>query len=456
MKAPDQPHFIQRFKFDFEIDSIDDDHRLHTDLSRIFNSRIKAILDEVMSDLDDPSHIIRIPELVIDLGEIYEGSMEKEVVMRFETVFRRELTLRLGELRHGRAAISSDKGQKVSIVPARLEIVAYFLVNGRLPAGAEQMAGKVEQLILELLETNPPNVVRMLKTVARKPAALKRLSSSFSEKLIGKVYAAIVSENAMSIASIEKKLIADAAKVLKTPQAVLTMEVRQAVLRYLLVDPPAIFDRRKFQAAVTLDVQKVFGKEATTAFGDLDERQEAFASQNEQRARRQAALEVLERYIKGSVPAESPLAIAEAWEYLVKNEAPSLRKMLAAKSVKIAAITSLVQVLSPSAMRDFVEKIVPSSPMQLIHVAASVVSAYSLHRKGAAAEKQFAAEVYAVLVQQLALNPSVTPTASQLAAAIKAHLGRLPDAPKQLLKEWNKLELPGVTTPESRRKLKAE
>ncbi|MBP6638941.1 MAG: hypothetical protein KA293_01530 [Bacteroidia bacterium] len=455
MKAPDQPHFIQRFKFDFEIESKEDAHRLHTDLSRIFNSSIKGMLDEIMTDLDDPGHVIRIPQLVIDLGEIYEGSLEKEVLMRFETAFRRELAMRVGELRHGRAAISADKGERIPVVPARMEIVTFFLVNGRLPAGAEQMAGKLESLMLELLEANPANILRMLKMIARKAGAIKRLSMSFSEKLIGKIYAAIVSENALSVAAIEKKLIADTSKVVKAPNSVVTMEVRQAIFRFLLIEPPAIFDRKKFQAAVSQEIRTVFGVDASEKLGDVEAQQEAFSSQNEQRERRQAALEVVERFMKGSMPVDSPLALAEAWEFLLQYDAQALRKFLAKKRVSTAAIANLVKALSPAAMRDFVQKVVPASPMQLIHVAASIASAFALQRKGSSAEKQLAAEVYAVLIQQLALNPSVTPSATQIAEAIKAHLAKLPDAPKQLLKDWNKLDLPGVTTPESRKREKA-
>jgi uncharacterized protein YmfQ (DUF2313 family) len=94
--------------------------------------------------------------------------------------------------------------------------------------------------------------------------------------------------------------------------------------------------------------------------------------------------------------------------------------------------------------------------MQLIHVAASITSAFAAQRKGASAEKKFAAEVYAVLIQQLAANPSVTPSATKIADAIKAHLAKLPDAPKQLLKNWEKLDLPGVTTAATRKRQEAE
>jgi hypothetical protein len=340
MKAPDQSHFIQRFKFDFEIESKDDAHKLHTDLSRIFNARIKFMLEEIMNDLDEAGHVIRIPQLVIDLGEIYEGSLEKEVLMRFESAFRRELSLRIGELRHGRAAISAEKGERIPVVPARMEIVAFFLVNGRLPAGAEQMAGKLEPLILDLIEGNPANVVRMLRTVARRQGALKRLSVAFSEKVVSKIYTAVLSENAISISAIEKKLVADAAKIIKRPQAILVMEVRQAIFRYLLIDPPTIFDRRKFQTAVAQDIKTTFGVEDAKGFGDMPQRNKNFRRKTKSESVAKPPWKLWSGFLKGSTTADMPIALAEAWEFLVQHEAQALRKFLASKRIGTTAIAS--------------------------------------------------------------------------------------------------------------------
>lgn len=453
MKAPDQPHFVQRFKFDFEIERKEDAFRLHNDLSRIFQQKIKRLLDEIMTELDDRAYVVRIPLLEIDLGEIYEGSLEKEVMMRFETEFRRELAFRLGELRHPKAQVPKEKGEKIALMPARIEIVAFFLLHGRLPNGAEHMAGKMEALLQELLETHPDLVLQMLKTVARQgDNPLKRLAISFSEKLISRLYALMVSDNAISIASIEKKLVKDLGKRVQRPLGVITLEVRRAIFQYLLVDSPAVFDRRKLQTAVTAALAGILGMEASEGLDEAAEESESIATRNERRAKRQAALEVLQRYMKGAVPTESPLAVVEAWEYLLAEDAPALRKLFATRAVQVGHIAALARLLSPAVLRDFVQKVVPSSPLQLIQVAASVVSAFSTYHKGATAEKRIAAEVYAAMVHALAAGPSTTPTPTHIAEAIRAHLAQLQDPPKEMLEHWDDLELPGVGTAEKRRR----
>lgn len=455
MKAPEQSHFIQRFKFDFEIESKEDAHRLHNDLSRLFNQRIKGMLDDIMSELDDPNQVIRIPSLEIDLGEIYEASFDKEVLMRFEREFRRELAMRLGELRHAKAVVPKSKGEVIQLTPARIEIVAYFLVNGRLPVGAEQMAGKIEALFLELIETDEDLVRRMLGTVSTKENALIRLATSFSERFVARLYKLILPDTAVSLPSLEQQLIAEAQRVSKRPLSQVTKEVRRAILAHLLVPSNRSFDKAKLVKHVKQSLGKIF-KEIQPEWVDAEPGQvveESFGEQKDKLARTGAAIEVLTRYLRGSTPLPDTINVVEAWEHLVAADPVALRKFLGSGKVTFAEIATLLRTVSPGSVKDLVAQLVPNAPMQMLQVATTVTAAFATYSRGSSAEQRVAIEVYVTLIQQLVKGS--TPTVAKVADAIKAQLKKSTDVPKELIRNWSDLGLPGSQTAAQKKAEKA-
>lgn len=457
MKAPDQPHFIQRFKFDFEIDRKEDAHALQNDLSRIFNQSIKGMLDDIMSELDDPTQVIRIPSLEIDLGEIYEGSLEREILMRFEKEFRQVLAMRVGELRHKGAVVSRSKGEVVQLMPARSEIVAFFLVNGRLPVGAEQMAGKVEALFLELIDNDEDLVRRMLRTVAMKENAMIRLATSFSERLVARLYKVILPDTGVSLPGIEQQLIAEARRVSKRPLSQITKEVRRAMFAHLLLPTGRSFDRVALMKHVKASLGRVFQEiqpewvEETGATAP----QENLSEQKDRLARTAAAIEVLTRFLRGSTPLPDTLNVIEAWEHLVADDPVALRKYLGSSKVTFADIGLLVRTVSTASIKDLVAQLVPNAPMQMLRVAAAVTTAFATYGRGASAEQRLALDVYVTLIQQLAKGGSSVPTVAKVADAIKAQLKKNTEVPKEFLKNWAELGLPGSPTAAQRRAEKA-
>ncbi|MFN8396667.1 MAG: contractile injection system tape measure protein [Bacteroidia bacterium] len=452
MKAPEQSHFIQRFKFDFEIESKEDAHRLHNDLSRLFNQRIKGMLDDIMSELDDPNVVIRIPSLEIDLGEIYEASFDKEVLMRFEHAFRRELAMRIGELRHAKAVVASSKGEVVKLTPARIEIVAYFLVNGRLPTGAEQMAGQVEALFMELIDTDEELVRAMLAKVVTKENAMIRLAMSFSERLVTRLYRLILPDTAVSLPKVEQQLVAEAQKVSKRSLASLTREVRRAMMTYLLQPSNRVFDKAKLVKSVKQSLGRVF-KEIQPEWVEAESAaptEQGFGEQKDKLARTEAAIDVLKRYLRGAAPLPDTINVVEAWEHLVAADPVALRKFLASGNVSSTDIKTLLRTVPAASIKDLVTQLVPNAPMQMLHVATAVNAAFATYSKGASAEQRIANEVYVTLIEQLVAGTS-TPSVAKVAEAIKARLKKITEVPKELIRDWADLGLPGSQTAAQKR-----
>ncbi len=442
MSDPNRMHFIQRVKFDFEIEQKDDAHRLQNDLSRLFNQKLERLFDKLLSEADDSAYVTRIPKIEIDLGQIEDRAMEKEVLFRFETQFRKELRMRMSELRQFSTTVPVERGDRTMVAPAQIEILAYFLAQGRLPIGAEGMAGKLETLLSELIDSQPSNVLRMLSSVGRTSSAgLKRLATSFSDKLVQRIYQLVAQQHALSIATFETQVTTDVAKITRRTTEYIKAEVRVILLRYLLVNAPVVFDLPTLQVAVSEEVVRQFGEETAPAFKVKTATAPQDRPDDPQKVReKQEALELIASVVSGKARRESNLSVVAAWEFLISHDIPALKLLLATQATGPASFAELVAVIPAGALKDFLQRAVTGIGLRLIQVAATVVSAHALFNPTTGAQERVGQAIYAALLHVALADPDTAPTPQKALTAIKAHLGEIKSPPKQLLKAWDQFD----------------
>jgi hypothetical protein len=460
MKDPKRSHFIQRFKFDFVIERHEDANRIQNELSHLFKDRLERMLDRILSEYDDPSYVTRLSKIEIDLGELLEGSLTTEVLMRFEKQFRRELQMQLAELKHPGAVVSKDRGERILLMPAQIEILTFFLTQGRLPIGAESLSGKVEKLFWELIASQPGSILQMLKLVAKtSPAAIKRLSAGFSDKLVARIYSLAANQNSVSISSYEKRVSEGVAKATGKSTRLVQGQLRLVLMRYLLVDIPSIFKMKDMEEVVAEKMTQQYGAVVAPVFKGRRKAKEVEKDDSvlDTGRKREAAFDLITLLLKGRAKDENPMALIEAWEYLVANDLPALKRLLAQQATSPGSLASIVAILPMQALRDFVQRSAPSIGMRLVQLAATVLSAHDLFSPSLGTQEQVLQAVYAALMHTVASDTAIAPSPKKTLEAIQSHLKTLRDSPKELLASWEQFDFLGevTSTKPTKKKLQA-
>lgn len=457
MKEHKQPHFVKRFKFDVEIERREDATRLQNELSRIFNSKLKKLIDEILTEYDAEGFVTRIDSLEIDLGDIPEYFIEKEFVPRFEKRFRKEIQLIMAEAKmKGNLAVES-KTEQVRLTYAGIEILAYYFYNGHLPIGAEINTGSVEALFRDLMEEDPIAVAEMLKGISRdSPEVIKRLVNNFSEKTIRKVFEILAPHHAMAVASFETKIVREARKLLTNePDRKVRRAVRAAILQHLLVERSNVFDTQKFKLSVRNAVVKDLGEEVAEAFKtEIKTDSESVAPSLDEAKQIEHSLDLILRILRSESGSDMETEVAAAWEFLLKRNPQALQKLLAKESAgKQSALRNLVEFVPSAAVYDFIAEFAPSARRSIISTTANIIAAHGALRLGSQQERKLIAEVHLALLQFFLHHPDAQSRPELLALEIKKHLESLQSPPQKFLEQWEEIGLP--TSPERAKEIES-
>jgi hypothetical protein len=455
------PHFIQRFKFDVEIEGRDDAWSISNDLSTVFNSELESILDRVLTEFDLSEFVIRIPYMEIDLGNLLETSLISTIPSLFETKLRQELKLILAELDYSkRTGAGTSKGEMVRLTPARMEVLAYYLMHGHFPVGAEKMNITIEQLLRELIAEGPEAVAKLIRKSARSSTeVVKRIASNFSEAAIASIYSLFAPNHHHTVATYETEVSAQIAEELNISLRIVKHNVQKAVLRNLISEAQSIFDTTTFRAGVGKELVAVYGEAvADIVSGNAPSEGSGVKAKAKKEGEgekpitesQNAAISVILAAIHGEYLHGGKAMIVEAWEYLMTEAPTVLQRLLAKEAVKVESLTRLLRVMPLQAVRDFVVKVAPATSTRLLTAASAVISAYGLYGKGPAQEQQVVAEVYLATLHFMLRKPEAESKPEAVTEAIRVHLESLPQPPIELLEDWMDLGLPGtvVSTPE--------
>lgn len=442
MRDPDSAHFIQRHIFDFQIEDKADAHAIQNELSKIFNESLVELLDKVLSEYDDQEHVIRIPRIELDIGEIPQKLMKPDLLVGVELQLRRALADIIAKLDlPARPEIPDEEveePEKVEQAPARMEIISHFLLYGTVQAAAGKNRASIESLFRDAIRQQPAVLRRTLIQLTEKSrAVLQRIVYQFSTDTIQQLYTALAPQAAQIVLGRATSLTQALRDNLPgTAPSTITEAVQTGILRYLLSLPGGVFETTTFETTVRQHLATQLG-DRVLAILRADE---AVSPVSEtERADAMALIRTLVE--RGSTP-ETRQVVLQAWQYLVVHDAEALAEMLQeVAGTRVARIRAVLQLLPLAAIRDFVSAYRPRAARKIFEVAAALIGVYGRYAPGAEAEAVFQREVYVVILRELISGRREATVPDTLAAAIREHTVEAADIPAEMLDIWEDIDL---------------
>ena len=150
------------------------------EISRIYNSKIVPMIDEVCTRYTDPNIRYRIEKLEFDLGILSSHNLEEEIVSRVQRQLVNALTDVLEEQEEAWAEKHSLGATKAG---SQLELLRFFLETGALPWWVETPnANTVISAFTHSLETSPLDLTPILRTSFNSTHQFKRLLNTFTDE----------------------------------------------------------------------------------------------------------------------------------------------------------------------------------------------------------------------------------------------------------------------------------
>ena len=166
-----QNHIVKKLTLDLQFHSEQQVKHLEHEVVNIYRNRIEALLDEKFSALGNDDMEYQIDTLVLDLGEIDQKDLHKEIPLRAEEQLKKKLNGGLSTT----ANIISE-GEK------KLSLFAHFIETGRLPWwGSKTPKQTLEQLVEDLIDEEPEVLKQIIEKVVKDEQKTLRLIRQFSD-----------------------------------------------------------------------------------------------------------------------------------------------------------------------------------------------------------------------------------------------------------------------------------
>ena len=196
-------HIVMRQIMELETPSREAAFGLQQRIGAWCRNVMPALLDQICTRCDGGDRVFRIDRLEIDLGRVSALHLEEEIGARIASMLYEALRekvdrLRLpensgsaaGRLQHSirgspeiSTAIFGDR--MLSPVDADLELILYFLDTGSLPwSTVAGILAPLEEKLKKLMETAPDEIDTILKLVAARPVARRRLIVQFGRDVL--------------------------------------------------------------------------------------------------------------------------------------------------------------------------------------------------------------------------------------------------------------------------------
>ena len=189
-------HIVMRQIMELETPSREAAFGLQQRIGAWCRNVLPALLDQICTRCDGGDRVFRIDRLEIDLGRVSALHLEEEIGPRIATMLYEALREKVDQLRlpedsgaaAGRPQLSIRGSPKISTaifgdrmlspVEADLDLILYFLDTGSLPwSTVAGIVAPLEEKLKKLMETAPDQIDAILKFVASRPVARRRLIS---------------------------------------------------------------------------------------------------------------------------------------------------------------------------------------------------------------------------------------------------------------------------------------
>ncbi len=371
MSKINRKHIVKRTLFEVEVDKREDVENAQSNFSRLFNSRLKRIMDQVLSEFSDEKIQHRLEYLEIDIGTIDNRFFDRQVEERFETQLRNQLS-QIVKLEHVRYPSKSVKLQKIKVEKSDLEVVLFFLETGRLDSWKSVKGPSIEDLLRNLINEKSPALAKALQKVAKKPGVVKRINHQFSKDTVNQVLKFIVPRSFSEITKQTRALerqFNKATPVAGLPPSKFSMILRESVLQYLLLERTGSFHKKSFLKSLDKQIEIRTGIEKEVLLQSTSKKKDKQEHSLEDFSKSEAAL--LEQVIQllsnqsQTIEEQSLLTPAELIKILQASSF-KLKSRLEQLKVDWKTVINQLKVYIPeknkSVIEDFIEFIVEMEP----------------------------------------------------------------------------------------------
>lgn len=172
------PNSIGKQTLDVEVESESIALALQARLPDLNRRRFLPVIERVLQEMAVEGRQIRLERLRIDLGPLPLDRFEEVAEKRLDRELRRALENALRELPEG----STPGLGRQTEEEARLQTLKIYLLRGTLPSWAARQASfSVDDLLLELVGSDPHGLAAVLRGVGRRPQALRRIVLQFDK-----------------------------------------------------------------------------------------------------------------------------------------------------------------------------------------------------------------------------------------------------------------------------------
>ncbi|MEX0769195.1 MAG: contractile injection system tape measure protein [Balneolaceae bacterium] len=198
----DQQHIVKRQILEVELQSgnvtgTGNGQRMQEKISEIYRSRVIPVLEKTLDRLSDANNNIAVERLEIDVGELNFNRLTELFPDRVEDALYQVLNDKIrsykleDELK--RQGIQMQPQEEVTLTvrspaEAKAEKVVTFLRTGRMPwnAGTGENRKRFSQLLEELLEEDPLEAARVLRTELKRTLQKRRFILQTPDAVISK------------------------------------------------------------------------------------------------------------------------------------------------------------------------------------------------------------------------------------------------------------------------------
>lgn len=242
-----QYHIIKQQTADILFSEREKAPDVFTDVSRLFNSRIKDITEAVFNEQVEEDVLVRIDTLQVDLGSLPYPFPEEEMATRYRNALEAALASKLKELQTNREQASEYQETQISIsIKAFFE---HYLLTGALPWwGGKQELNDPETVFSRLMEEEQEALKALIYKTAQYAYVRKRLVYGFTEKVVqGVIYlvepgqAAFILEYHKDVSQIQQK-----EQLVKAEASEFEKAVWVFILDYLFDESSSHFSRKLF------------------------------------------------------------------------------------------------------------------------------------------------------------------------------------------------------------------
>jgi Contractile injection system tape measure protein len=244
----DQKFAIQKQIFEIGAFSKEQVHELQNRISRLVNHSLIKKTENYFNEVIPADLLLRMDQLVLDIGEVKLDSMEEEIEQRFMDALEYEFTQRLEFLKN-------DKTRPLSGISiettgnGKLELFEYFLLYGVLPWYADTTVKfDIDGLLDELYTTNRSALRSIIQKAGKDLNVRLRMSYQFSDRTIKQIINIIEPAEAEYIFQTQKELInvQHEKQIVQQEEKDFRKTVWLFILNYLLAEMGSKFEKKMF------------------------------------------------------------------------------------------------------------------------------------------------------------------------------------------------------------------